>query len=94
MDLELPFLSRAAPGSTSKALEAIDAALSLTVNSWLRKHGKVAACPWPTCCMATAPPAMWAEPGGQGVLAWRGGAGASCEPVTAQASCEGASRRV
>jgi hypothetical protein len=49
MDLELPFLSRAAPGSTSKALEAIDAALSLTVNSWLRKHGKV---PWGALCCA------------------------------------------
>lgn len=40
-DLMLPFLSRAAPGSTSRALEAVDAALALTVNSWLRKHGKV-----------------------------------------------------
>jgi len=60
MDLELPFLSRAAPGSTSKALEAIDAALSLTVNSWLRKHGKV---PWGGASAVRAAAPCWLPSG-------------------------------
>ena len=39
MQLDTPFLSKPAP--KRRTLEAVNAALSLTVNSWLRRHGKV-----------------------------------------------------
>lgn len=49
MQLDAPFLSKPAP--KRRTLEAVNAALSLTVNSWLRRHGKVhkraaAGCLW------------------------------------------------
>ena len=81
MDLELPFLSRAAPGSTSKALEAIDAALSLTVNSWLRKHGKV---PWGAALLCGQLRPAGSQAGQTAPTRWPAGGKAQAERAAAE----------